>query len=44
MIHVFFKLFKKSSLTPLEAACRQIEIEKLIEENRTKCLQLKTWL
>lgn len=44
MIRAFIKMFKKSDMPPAEAACRQIEIDKLIEENRTKCLQLKTWL
>ena len=55
MIQAFIKMFKKSAMTPAEAAYRQMEIEakfsvpnrridKLIEENRTKCLQLKTWL
>ena len=44
MIQAFIKMFKKSAMTPAEAAYRQMEIDKLIEENRTKCLQLKTWL
>lgn len=44
MIQALIKMFKKSAKTSAEAAYRQIEIDKLIEENRTKCLQLKTWL